>query len=89
MVGLENPTNTPPALVYPNPGTSTLTIETAEGTAGSTFRMYNSTGTLMLQHRLQTGTQNIDVSSLPSGMYIYETQNHNGEGERGKWVKME
>jgi hypothetical protein len=89
MVGLENPTNTPQTLVYPNPGTSTLTIETTEGTAGNTFRMYNSTGMLMLQHRLQTETETIDASNLPAGIYIYETQNHNGEVERGKWVKME
>jgi hypothetical protein len=89
MVGLENQTTTLQTLVYPNPGTSTLTIETSEGIAGHTFRMYNSTGTLMLQQPLQTGTQAIDVSSLPVGIYIYETQNHNGEVERGKWVKMD
>ncbi len=89
MVGLENPTTTTQTLVYPNPGKTTLTIETTEGTTGKKFRMYNSTGTLMFQQRLQTETETIDVSSLPAGIYIYETQNHNGMVERGKWVKMD
>jgi len=87
FVNIENPTNAPQTLVYPNPGTSTLTIETPEGTAGTTFRMYNSTGTLLLQQLLQTGRQTIDVSNLPAGIYIYETQNHQGTVEWGKWVK--
>ncbi|HOG20876.1 MAG TPA: T9SS type A sorting domain-containing protein, partial [Salinivirgaceae bacterium] len=84
---IENVATISQLYVYPNPGVSTINVFSGKNCTGGIFRMYNSTGVLVLQSRLHNETETVDISNLPTGIYIYEIHNQSGAVERGKWVK--
>ena len=66
-------------MVYPNPATNNLTIETP---SHSTIEISNIEGQL-LKSLITGGTKtNIDVSALPGGVYIIEVKTEDGVGVR-------
>ena len=71
---------------YPNPATNVLTVETAE-TEGSVV-IYNIMGdkvsTIDLDGR---NSIQVDVSALPSGIYLYGVRSSNGQSAMKKFVK--
>ncbi|WP_413533846.1 DUF5074 domain-containing protein [Empedobacter brevis] len=58
--------------VYPNPVNNILFIETIESTKAEIFAI---TGTKMTEKTLQKGKNQLDVSSLPKGVYIIKVNN--------------
>jgi hypothetical protein len=61
--------------IYPNPVKNTLVIE-RESSTSVDFKMYNLYGRLVLMKTLHSSIEELDVSSLPKGMYIFDI---NGE----------
>ena len=61
--------------VYPNPVNSQLTVE-MEIAEEKEFRIYSTIGELMLSGRLNSNINTIDLSSLPSNVYILNISNH-------------
>jgi polyhydroxybutyrate depolymerase len=61
--------------VYPNPVNSQLTLE-MEIAEEKEFRIYSTIGELMLSGRLNSNINTIDLSSLPSNVYILNISNH-------------
>ena len=59
-------------LVYPNPTDGILFVETRHGTSlpDQTYRITNLMGQTLLTGQITAETQQIDVSTLPEGMYF-------------------
>ncbi len=61
-----------PAAIYPNPANGFITIE-SRNSANSTFRIFTLTGQTLLTGNLASSKTKVDISALPSGIYIIET----------------
>lgn len=61
---------------YPNPATTSLTLEPATNEPQQ-FRVYTTSGQLLLNRRIQ-GRSTIDVSDLPEGIYLLELETPEG-----------
>ena len=59
-------------VVYPNPTNNILFVETRHGTSlpYQTYRITNLMGQTILQGNISAETQQIDISTLPAGMYF-------------------
>ena len=59
-------------VVYPNPANNILFVETRliASLPDQTYRITNLMGQTLLQGRISAETQQIDISTLPSGMYF-------------------
>lgn len=55
--------------VFPNPADDRITIDCAEE-KGSEVSVYNMLGDLLLQCKLNNHLNDIDISTLPAGMYV-------------------
>jgi len=55
--------------LFPNPATSSITIESAESLLGSDFIIFNYDGKEVMSITLETAKQSIDISTLPAGPY--------------------
>ena len=75
--------------VYPNPGRTEFTVSVEHFTPGSIFSLYDLSGRCVMHQRLSETAEIIDVSFLPSGVYIYEVYNKESIQGRGKWIKVE
>lgn len=73
--------------IYPNPGTTELTIQKTIQTGNYEFYLYNTTGKLILQQNLNSQTTTINTQTLQTGIYIYKIILENHVIETGKWVK--
>ena len=64
--------------VYPNPTHGILFVETRNGTSlqeETEYRITNTMGQTVLTGQISGGTQQIDVSSMPQGMYFISFEN--------------
>ena len=87
-LGISNATEAQVLSVFPNPATSVLNIKWANWEAQNTIIISDITGREMLRSNVatnnaQTGTQQIDVTTLPAGIYLVKI---NGSGVK-KFVK--
>ncbi len=57
--------------VYPNPTVAQLTIEGINGVHD--VAVYNTQGTLVMQEVVGNGNNTIDVTTLPEGIYLLQT----------------
>ena len=73
------------AIVYPNPGSTQLTIETA--LKGLQFELYSINGQKVIRQEIDHQTITINTSDLPAGVYVYRFMNKEKIVEGGKWVK--
>ncbi len=74
-------------IVYPNPATTEFTIN-AEGTKIKEIKIYNVLGEMLKSFdKLKiTGSETIDISILPSGIYFIQVKTEQGL-IRKKFVK--
>ena len=75
------------AIVYPNPGSSYLKIESGPQIDGAVFELFDMTGKAVAQEILNNRIAEINTSSLPPGTYTYRIILQNRLVESGKWVK--
>jgi len=70
--GVEEFDLTSDMLVYPNPAGNSLMVSPAPGLASGPIcaELYNMGGSIVLSHTADTQHLNIDISSLPQGMYV-------------------
>ena len=63
--------------VYPNPANNVLFVETRHGTSlpDQTYRITNLMGQTLLQGWINAETQQINIASLPAGMYFLSMGN--------------
>jgi len=72
-------------IVYPNPASSKITIE-SNNTQNGTLNITTILGQIILTEQYNTSKTQIDVSQLPSGIYILQLQSKNGLSTK-KFVK--
>ena len=61
--------------MYPNPATGTLTVKATESSAQE-VQMVNLQGQLLLRAKLSAGQAQLDVSTLPKGLYLVKVGQH-------------
>jgi PKD repeat protein len=71
--------------IYPNPTTQEIMIDHAE--AGMVLDIYNTMGSVVLSTKLKSDKDNVDVSSLSSGMYLMRFTDKDGGQVSSKFVK--
>jgi len=67
--------------VSPSPATDFLTVSGLQG--NETLRFYNINGQLLLTRKASSETETVQVSQLPSGIYLMKISN----GQTMKWMK--
>jgi glucose/arabinose dehydrogenase len=55
--------------LFPNPAQTTITVESASTFIGSEMTIFNYEGKQVLQFKIQSAQQSIDISNLPTGSY--------------------
>ncbi|MBB4117904.1 hypothetical protein GGR32_000176 [Mesonia hippocampi] len=70
--------------LWPNPANREIHISVL---APSSYRMYIITGQLVKEGKLNTGKNSLNLQELPSGLYLIETTNQQGNKQVKKIVK--
>lgn len=73
--------------VYPNPFTSSFTIETGSFDQAN-FTIVNADGKILYQGSMKNGFLNIDLSDLPMGVYYLTVESNKQKLQRKKIVKI-
>ncbi len=76
------------AIVYPNPGSSYLKIQSGPQINGAVFEMFDMTGKAVAREILNGRLVEINTGPLPTGTYTYRISWQNRLVGSGKWVKM-
>jgi hypothetical protein len=77
------PTNDGSLSIFPNPASSVLIIESEINTI-NLIELFALSGVKVMQQKINTARQLIDVSQIPSGMYLYKIFETNNESKCGK-----
>jgi hypothetical protein len=73
-------------IIYPNPAQEELHIKGAVTT--SVVSIYNSFGQLLMQEIIRSSDHVCPIQQLPSGKYIYQVNDKNGQKiTSGNWIK--
>lgn len=73
--------------LYPNPATSTITIEHQSWANGTTLLLMDlSSGKVLLTQPLTSNRTELNTNGLPNGMYLYRVVGANGTEGMGKVV---
>lgn len=75
------------AIVYPNPGSSQLNIQSGPQINGALFELFDLRGNLVLSTTLDERLETINTSELSPGTYAYRITFKNIIAGEGKWVK--
>jgi PKD repeat protein len=67
-VGIENIQAIADIRIYPNPAVQDITIENSQ--SGTTMEIYNMTGSLVLHTSLQSTREKVNISDIPTGIYM-------------------
>lgn len=62
--------------IFPNPTSDAFTVEGLNGAA--TMRLFSSAGHLLQEQVVNNNTANMDISTLPVGMYLLQVQSEAG-----------
>jgi len=74
-------------IVFPNPGTSQLHIQT--GHDDLEIRFYSTTGSLFQVEKVNRFIHTINTTTWPAGAYIYQIYKGESLLDKGKWIKAE
>jgi len=72
------------AIVYPNPAADFVQIEFSMAYTQATFSLLDISGKTVFEKLLTANKQNLDISGIPAGTYIYRVYNQKGLDESGK-----
>jgi hypothetical protein len=75
------------AIVYPNPGSSYLKVQSGPQINGALFEMHNMAGKPVTSEILNNRLMEINTASLPTGAYTYRVIWQGRLVGWGKWVK--
>jgi hypothetical protein len=75
------------AIVYPNPGSSYLKVESGPQIDGALFELFDMTGKVAAREILNKRLMEINTNHLPNGTYTYRITSQKQLVDSGKWVK--
>lgn len=87
IVPLFDKTNLLPVIIYPNPATNTLTIQTANSNYKS-LRIIDLTGRMEMSRDINSINTVIDISNLAAGTHLIKIITKDGEEVVRKFVKI-
>ena len=61
-------------LIYPNPADKFININVPDSNKPSVVRIYNLTGKIIFESICNSGSFNLEISDLTSGIYIIEIE---------------
>lgn len=67
--------------IYPNPATDNFIIDCANGQSPDLF-VYNIIGEIVLQKELTGNKNEVDISSLPKGIYVIKVSTSDGSAQK-------
>jgi hypothetical protein len=85
FVGINEPRESR-LLLYPNPATDKITIETSQTPIQSQLSIMNLNGQEVMTHQITQPMTQMDISSLPQGVYFVRLTNDRTM-EVGKFMK--
>lgn len=74
-------------ILYPNPGTSELTVRTAVQALGGIFTLRDISGKLILQQTINEQITTLNTTYLPAGTYLHTYTRESAQTQSGVWVK--
>jgi|GEM_PF-2281965 len=77
------------AVVFPNPGTDILHLESGPQVLGNYFQLYDLQGIKVSEEKITASQQQISTNNLPNGMYIWRIVANGKVIDSGKWLKTE
>lgn len=75
------------AIVYPNPGSEFLKVQSGPQINGALFELFDLSGNLVLSTTLDERMETIDTNALQPGTYPYRVTYQKKIVANGKWVK--
>lgn len=84
-VAVENETISNTFSVYPNPAKEVISLQNLPLNENYTYQIWNMTGKKWLENTFDT--KQIDISTLPQGMYFIKVATTNGQHFVCKWIK--
>jgi len=72
--------------IYPNPANNQITVITANDNQQNLLSVFNINGKVLIIKHIEKNTTEIDVSTLPSGVYFVKIVNNTGV-DIGKFIK--
>lgn len=75
------------AIVYPNPGSEVVIVQSGPQIQGAVFTLFDMQGKAILSQTLHSTEQHFDTKNLPSGTYPWHITFKNKIIENGKWIK--
>ena len=75
------------AILYPNPGSEWLNIQSGPQVNGAGFTLYNLHGRPLLNQTINNTQLKLNTAALPSGIYPWQIVFKNKLIESGKWIK--
>ena len=74
---------------YPNPSSGAFTLELQDISGDADLRVFDMAGrNVYVQFGLKNGETNIDLTSLPSSMYVYKVYQDSKVIGSGQWIKI-
>lgn len=64
----------PEVSLYPNPANSIINVQVKNATVNGTVSIYNTTGALIKVVEMQDNEREVNISELPSGLYIISVE---------------
>lgn len=73
--------------IYPNPFNDILTLSIPENTPNADLLVYNSQGSLVYRKMCESGTNEINLSTLSNGLYLIRVKSENKISKLAKFIK--
>ncbi len=73
--------------VFPSVTSNMLYLVNTNTISTSYIKIYDIQGATVLKHNIQNGTNTLDVTSLPKGMYYYTINNTTQQIQKGRFIK--
>lgn len=74
-------------IIYPNPGSDYLIVQTGPQIAGSRFFLKDLTGKTIVNKPIRDPYLTIHSQMIPAGIYLWQITDENVVIESGKWIK--
>jgi hypothetical protein len=76
------------AILYPNPGSDYMIIQSGPQVNGALFSLYDLQGRNLLTSSITESQTRLSATHLPSGTYVWQLHYNGKIIENGKWVKL-